>query len=89
MLLQKLISHLLKYTPAETYQQWWHNTAGVICGAQEYLHGSHATYENLIKTIDETMPQSTYDNLVEAQKKGITPCENVYRKCESIIYGEN
>lgn len=69
--------------------EWWHNTAGVICGAQEYLHGKNATYENLIKTIDETMPQSTYDNLVEAQAKGITPCENVYRKCESVIYGEN
>ncbi|MDD6212824.1 MAG: Glu/Leu/Phe/Val dehydrogenase dimerization domain-containing protein [Clostridiales bacterium] len=69
--------------------EWWHNTAGVICGAQEYLYGKNATYENLIKTIDETMPQSTYDNLVEAQEKGITPCENVYRKCESIIYGDN
>ena len=68
--------------------EWWHNTAGVICGAEEYLKGKDATYEHLIQVIDETMPASTYDNLMEAQAKGITPCENVYRKCEAVIYGD-
>ena len=35
--------------------EWWHNTAGVICGAQEYIEGRKATYEKLIKVIDDTM----------------------------------
>lgn len=68
--------------------EWWHNTAGVICGAQEYLMGKNATYEHLIQVIDDVMPSSTFENLTEAKEKGITPCENVYRKCETIIYGD-
>lgn len=68
--------------------EWWHNTAGVICGAQEYIEGKKATYDKLIKVIDDTMPISTWQNLNEAKKLGITPCENVYRVCENIIYGD-
>lgn len=82
------LSRLLEKRGILFQTEWWHNTAGVICGAQEYLEGKNATYEKLIQVIDETMPQSTYCNLTEAKEKGITPCENVYRKCESIIYGD-
>lgn len=68
--------------------EWWHNTAGVICGAQEYLKGADARYEDLIKTIDDTMPKQTWDNLNKAKELGITPCECVYRTCQDVIYGE-
>ena len=38
--------------------------------------------------IDSTMPESTYNNLKQAKELGITPCENVYRICQEIIYGD-
>ena len=82
------ISRLLAERGILFQTEWWHNTAGVICGAQEYLYGKNATYEHLIEVIDATMPKSTYENLTEAAAKGITPCENVYRKCEAVIYGD-
>ncbi len=82
------ISKLLAERDILFQTEWWHNTAGVICGAHEYTMGKDATYENLIQVIDEIMPKSTYENLTEAKEKGITPCENVYRKCENIIYGD-
>jgi glutamate dehydrogenase/leucine dehydrogenase len=68
--------------------EWWHNTAGVICGAEEYIKGSNARYDDLIKRIDSIMPSSTYNNLKQADELGITPCENVYRLCENVIYGD-
>ena len=68
--------------------EWWHNTAGVICGAQEYTEGENASYDKLIEVIDDTMPKQTWDNLTRAKELGITPCENVYRTCQDIIYGE-
>lgn len=67
--------------------EWWHNTAGVICGAQEYMEGENASYEKLTKVIDETMPKQTWENLINAASSGITPCENVYRTCQDVIYG--
>ncbi len=68
--------------------EWYHNTAGVICGYHEYVYGKNATYENLIRTIDETMPKATYDNLKQAKELGITPCENAYRIAGEVIYGD-
>ncbi len=68
--------------------EWWHNTSGVICGAQEYLYGKNASYDHLIEVIDGIMPASTYRNLQQARELGITPCENVYRICQDVIYGD-
>lgn len=68
--------------------EWYHNTAGVICGYEEYVDGKKATYENLLKTIDQTMPKATYENLKQAKELGITPCENAYRICQEVIYGD-
>lgn len=67
--------------------EWWHNTGGVICAAQEYMEGSNATYEKLIKYMDDNLPQATWNNLNEAKALGITPTENAYRICEEFIYG--
>jgi glutamate dehydrogenase/leucine dehydrogenase len=68
--------------------EWWHNTAGVICGYQEYVLGQNATYEHLIETIDDTMPASTYNNLKQAAELGISPTENAYRLADQVIYGD-
>ena len=68
--------------------EWFHNTAGVICGYHEYAYGKDAKYENVIAQIDETMISGTYNNLKEADEKGITPCENLYGTCDKVIYGD-
>ncbi len=65
--------------------EWWHNTAGVICGAEEYLYDGN--YETLIEKVEDVMPANTWKNLTEAKEKGITPTENCYRHCEKLLYG--
>lgn len=68
-----------------TYQaEWWHNTAGVICMAEEYIHDS--TEEALLRRVEEIIPNATYENLTEASALEITPTENCYRKCEQVLY---
>ena len=64
--------------------EWWHNTAGVICGAEEYLYDG--TYETLLKKIEDIMPNNTILSLTEARKRGITPTEFVYSYCEDLLY---
>lgn len=64
--------------------EWWHNTAGVICGAEEYLY--EGTPETLLAKIEAVMPKNTIQSLNESAKLGITPTEYVYRLCEDILY---
>lgn len=66
--------------------EWWHNTAGVICGAEEYLYDG--TVETLNKKIEDILPKNTWDNLNRAKDLGITPTEAAYKTCENIIYGK-
>lgn len=66
--------------------EWWHNTAGVLCGAEEYYFGKNATYDNLIKKIEDIVPKKTWENLKRAKEKGITPCESVYELCQMAVY---
>ena len=68
--------------------EWWHNTAGVICGYFEYVYGEKASEDEMYDYIDKIMPDATYNNLKQAQELGITPCENCYRICEEVIYGD-
>lgn len=68
--------------------EWWHNTAGVLCGAEEYIYGQDATYEHLIQNVEAIVPQKTWDNLNKAKKLGITPCECVYQTCHDTIYAK-
>ncbi|MBN2827572.1 MAG: hypothetical protein JXQ26_06265 [Tissierellales bacterium] len=65
--------------------EWWHNTAGVICGAEEYLYDG--TVESLNKKIEMILPINTWSNLNKAKELGITPTEAAYKTCEDIIYG--
>ncbi len=64
--------------------EWWHNTAGVICGAEEYLYDG--TPETLLAKIEDIMPKNTIMSLTEAKKQGITPTEFAYRFCEDLLY---
>lgn len=71
------------------YQEsWWHNIAGVLSGAEAYIHGAEASLDRLYKTIEDTVPQKTRENLEKAKALGITPTECMYRTCDRILYGE-
>lgn len=64
--------------------EWWHNTAGVICGAEEYLYDGDA--ESLRAKIENILPKNTRMSLENAKEQGITPTEFVYRYCEDLLY---
>lgn len=64
--------------------EWWHNTAGVICGAEEYLYNGDEN--SLREKIEKIMPENTRMSLNGAKEKGITPTEFVYRYCEDLLY---
>lgn len=64
--------------------EWWHNTAGVICGAEEYLYDGDA--ESLRRKVEEIMPANTILSLNGAKEQGITPTEFVYQYCEDLLY---
>lgn len=66
--------------------EWWHNTAGVMCGVEEYLRGEEASYPQLIERIESTIPRKTRENLERAGALGITPTESAYRACIDQIY---
>ena len=68
--------------------EWWHNTAGVLCGVEHYLHGESATYESFIAKVEKIVPARTWENLSKSKELGITPTENAYRMCQEIIYGK-
>lgn len=64
--------------------EWWHNTAGVICGAEEYLFDGDA--DSLRAKVEEIMVANTILSLNGAKEQGITPTEFVYRYCEDLLY---
>lgn len=64
--------------------EWWHNTAGVICGAEEYLY--NGTPESLKKKVEDVLPKNTWENLNRAKELGITPTEACYQLCEKLLY---
>lgn len=82
------LAEMLKARGIVYQVEWWHNTAGVICGYHEYVYGKDATEEKLYKAIDDTMPKSTYMNLQMAEEKGITPTQNAYDLADQVIYGD-
>ena len=67
---------------------WWHNTAGVLCGVEHYLYGDDAEYESFIGKIEKNVPVKTWENLTKSKQLGITPTENAYRMCQEIVYCE-
>ena len=65
--------------------EWWHNTAGVMCGAEEYLYDG--TWETLLQKVEAVLPVNTWENLNKAKQLGITPTECCYKTCETKLYG--
>ena len=65
--------------------EWWHNTAGVMCGAEEYLYDG--TWETLLEKVRAVLPVNTWENLNKAKELGITPTECCYKTCEAKLYG--
>jgi leucine dehydrogenase len=84
---EERLSRLLAERGIVFQTEWWHNTAGVMCGAEEYINGAHASYDSLQQRIESTIPRKTRENLAEAARLGLTPTENAYRVCADIIYG--
>jgi glutamate dehydrogenase/leucine dehydrogenase len=66
--------------------EWWHNTAGVMSGAEEYLNGQDASPDTLRERVERTVPRRTRENLAQARELGVTPTENAYRLCSEKIY---
>ena len=64
--------------------EWWHNTAGVICGAEEYLYDGDA--ESLAAKVEAILPVNTWNNLNRAKELGVTPTEACYSLCENLLY---
>jgi len=67
--------------------EWWHNCAGVLAAAEEYIHGFDMTIEDLNRKVEKILPTQTWSNLNMAAKLNITPTECAYKSCQDIIYG--
>ena len=67
---------------------WWHNTAGVMFGFEEFRHQENASLERTYADIDRVLPKNTWENLNKAKDLGLTPTECAYKTCFDEIYGE-
>ena len=67
---------------------WWHNCAGVLAAAMEYVYGYDRNNDDLVKAVEEVVPTQTWKNFNRAKDQGITPTESAYRACNELIYGD-
>lgn len=67
---------------------WWHNTAGVMFGYEEYRHQNEASLDRIYRDIEKVLPKNTRLNLNKAKELGITPTECAYQTCHEEIYGD-
>ena len=69
--------------------EWWHNGAGVIAAAIEYVSGRDVVYTpaDLEEKVREVIPKKTWENLNRAKEMGVTPTESAYLVCQDIVYG--
>lgn len=67
---------------------WWHNIAGVMSGYEEYVLQREANLDRLLEKVGRRCAESTWENLNEARREGITPTERAYRVAEREVYGE-
>lgn len=64
--------------------EWWHNCAGILCGAEEYYYdGDEHSLKEKIKRI---LPNNTRRILEMAREMNITPTEACYAYCNSMLY---
>jgi leucine dehydrogenase len=67
---------------------WWHNIAGVMSGYEEYVYQREASFDRLMAKVGKQCAESTWENLNEARRQGITPTERAYHAVEREVYGE-
>lgn len=65
---------------------WLHNTAGIIGGAEEYLHQDKADYQQVLNQVEKVCRDGVRQNLKAAFSNKITPTEQGYRHFNSMIY---
>lgn len=64
--------------------EWWHNCAGILCGAEEYYcDGDKNTLQSKIQKI---LPENTRKILKLARESGVTPTQACYDYCEKLLY---
>lgn len=66
--------------------EWTHNTAGVMSGFEEYIHGDQATAENLRPRLERVCRDGTRRLLDRAKSDGKTPTAVAYEEIERKIY---
>lgn len=66
---------------------WWHNIAGVMAGYEEYEFQGEANLDRLLHKVGERCAESTWENLTESRRLGMTPTERAYRVAEREVYG--
>lgn len=64
--------------------EWWHNCAGIMCGAEEYYNNGNE--DSLQEKIETILPANTRKILMLAKEKGITPTQACYDYCDSLLY---
>ena len=68
---------------------WWHNTAGVMFGYEEYKYQKDASLKRTYDDIDRVLPKNTWLNLNKAKELGLTPTECAYKTVMDELYGDD
>jgi leucine dehydrogenase len=68
--------------------EWTHNTAGVMAGFEEYVHGEAATMARLLPRLLRVCRDGTRSILEEASRTQKTPTEVAYERVERRIHPE-
>ena len=64
--------------------EWWHNCAGIMCGAEEYYYdGDQASLQEKIRNV---LPQNTKKILQLAREQGVTPAQACYDYCDGLLH---
>lgn len=65
---------------------WLHNTAGIICGAEEYVNRGKASLENVIAHVEKVCRDGVREHLKTAAEMNLTPTEHAYRHYNKLVY---
>jgi hypothetical protein len=59
-----------------------------MAGYEEYVLQREAKLERLLAKVGKRCAESTWENLEESRRLGITPTERAYLTAEREVYGE-
>jgi len=65
---------------------WLHNTAGIIGGAEEYLHRGTESMQRVLDKVEKLCRDGVRENMQSAAANGLTPTEQAYRYYNALIY---